>query len=869
MQLRTGSAPPGTNCLASDDISQGHCFTNPALPKFDAELVAGAEYYLIVDGYDAVSSGAFTMEWFGPRQVSLKVYEFYYPNAYYPVFENISGDGKTIVGAIRVWNGSQWFLRPLALSNGVGRQLSAPTTPYDWAYASGVSYNGSTIVGNRLVVDTFNDLCLPDTTQWEPLIWQGSEEPSALSPAPALVFNVSNDGTTAVGGVGNHCDEIYAAGSFGCEPTCDCFDCEAVAWQGGSTNRLSYLPNMCAGNERSVAFDVSGNGNVIVGYSNSSELSGCSGQWTEGFRYEGGVMTGVGAPPAWPSSNLYAVSADGSLMGGQGETLGFSSEAVIWAAPGSESFLWQDGCVSGGIAAISGDGEVLVGTKFPECFTPFRYAFMWDATNGVRDLGGMMSGYGVSPEAWFVSGGTTGYHYATGVSDDGKTIVGFDTNGNNYNHVVGSWVIRFVSGDVDHDGVLNVGDNCPSVANRFQSDGDSDGVGDLCDPCPANATNQCVAGASAAAEVVATNGGTVTTPDGFAQVIVDPGDPSADITISITGMPTNGQPVSLNSGGHGGPGLLIRQWELLPSGFSFTQPVALTLGADVTSLTSAQRSAVCLGYYDSAADTWPCSQNSCAVTEAPPGTFTAACTQHITHFSMWGLLVPIAPASPLADPTDVDKPRYISFQSPPQSVAASDTAIQVMLVSLMHPDPPNLPQFPPPNFAAQEGTVRYVGAPGDCSETEVPPTTFKCASLQCAPLYMDWNAALGGATLHIADQAIVPSSTYDLRQLSALCQGNESTCAAISDPLTITTARWGDVAAAFQAPSPAPLTQPNITDVSACVDKFKAVPTAIITARADVNPAIPNHRVDIADVANIVDGFKNLVYPFPGPTACP
>jgi len=226
-------------------------------------------------------------------------------------------------------------------------------------------------------------------------------------------------------------------------------------------------------------------------------------------------------------------------------------------------------------------------------------------------------------------------------------------------------------------------------------------------------------------------------------------------------------------------------------------------------------------------------------------------------------------SAPQPDPSGIDKVRYLSFLIPSPSAGPINTAQQVRLVSLMHPDPPNLPQFPAPDFAAQEGTVRYAGTPGDCQETESPPTTFKCATLQCSPVYMDWEAALNGQTLHVTGQAVVPSSTYEVRQLAASCQGNEATCAAISAQLIIATARWGDVSAAFQAPSPAPLTQPNISDVAACVDKFKAVATAIIVARADVNPAVPNSRVDIADVASIVDAFKNLAYPFPGPSACP
>jgi predicted outer membrane repeat protein len=37
--------------------------------------------------------------------------------------------------------------------------------------------------------------------------------------------------------------------------------------------------------------------------------------------------------------------------------------------------------------------------------------------------------------------------------------------------------------DRDGDGVTNLSDNCPSVANRFQMDRDADGVGDVCDNC--------------------------------------------------------------------------------------------------------------------------------------------------------------------------------------------------------------------------------------------------------------------------------------------------------------------------------------------------------------------------------------------------
>jgi hypothetical protein len=38
--------------------------------------------------------------------------------------------------------------------------------------------------------------------------------------------------------------------------------------------------------------------------------------------------------------------------------------------------------------------------------------------------------------------------------------------------------------DTDHDTVVDVADNCPTIANANQRDHDADGVGDVCDNCP-------------------------------------------------------------------------------------------------------------------------------------------------------------------------------------------------------------------------------------------------------------------------------------------------------------------------------------------------------------------------------------------------
>lgn len=227
-----------------------------------------------------------------------------------------------------------------------------------------------------------------------------------------------------------------------------------------------------------------------------------------------------------------------------------------------------------------------------------------------------------------------------------------------------------------------------------------------------------------------------------------------------------------------------------------------------------------------------------------------------------------APQALLPDPTGIAKNRYISFVVPAPATAANETAIQVTLTDLMNPTPPNLPQFPAPNFSAFEGQRHYVGTPTNCQETESPPTSFKCAALQCAPVYVDWQAAIGGATLHVQASSIVPSSTYTVRQLPAACTGSELSCSSASDPLVVTTQRWGDAVVPFQNPSGA-LNQPNVSDIAAAVDKFKELPGAIIRARGDMHPGTVNLVVNIADVAAIVDAFKSFAYPFTITLNCP
>lgn len=44
--------------------------------------------------------------------------------------------------------------------------------------------------------------------------------------------------------------------------------------------------------------------------------------------------------------------------------------------------------------------------------------------------------------------------------------------------------------DSDMDGIFDITDNCPTVANFSQLDSDLDGIGDACDNCPNDANVQ-------------------------------------------------------------------------------------------------------------------------------------------------------------------------------------------------------------------------------------------------------------------------------------------------------------------------------------------------------------------------------------------
>jgi hypothetical protein len=218
--------------------------------------------------------------------------------------------------------------------------------------------------------------------------------------------------------------------------------------------------------------------------------------------------------------------------------------------------------------------------------------------------------------------------------------------------------------------------------------------------------------------------------------------------------------------------------------------------------------------------------------------------------------------SAISEPTGMAANRYISLIP---GNPGRNTALRVKLISMHHPDPPNVPPNMSPNFSSFEGEYRWAGPPGTYEDSQVNNTHFVAAHLQCSPYFADWGSM---GQIYIYGAEVVPDSIYEFQAVVEVCGTVDESL--YSSDLSMSTGRWGDVVQPYQAPSPAPLSQPNISDITAIVDKFKDRPSAIVKPRAQLqgNSVNPASAISISDVALCVDAFKGLVYSFSGPTSC-
>jgi len=131
--------------------------------------------------------------------------------------------------------------------------------------------------------------------------------------------------------------------------------------------------------------------------------------------------------------------------------------------------------------------------------------------------------------------------------------------------------------------------------------------------------------------------------------------------------------------------------------------------------------------------------------------------------------------------------------------------------------------------------------------------------------------------LHVTGPQIVPSSIYKVENVAASCMGVESStnCQSggnmVSSQLEVRTTRWGDVRTPYNPPDPS--VQPDISDVSALVDKFRNALGAPIKARAlqvgipgnpwgQIDPAVMSVDFGFGHISACVDAYRGTPYPF-------
>ncbi len=204
-----------------------------------------------------------------------------------------------------------------------------------------------------------------------------------------------------------------------------------------------------------------------------------------------------------------------------------------------------------------------------------------------------------------------------------------------------------------------------------------------------------------------------------------------------------------------------------------------------------------------------------------------------------------------------DKNRYVSFTA---ADVERQQAIRVTFVDLPWP------------YEDWNGTQMWVGEPtvycenagqdvpppGGCGASPGMEREFLAATLQCTPVYRDWNA---DGVMHVFHEGLIPDGIYDVQVIEEACATTAES--SYSPALGLMMSGWGDVVRDCTViPCPPPDGSVDVTtDVTAILDKFKNSLNALITARADIEPQVPDQKINISDVTFALDAFRGRGYP--------
>ena len=177
-------------------------------------------------------------------------------------------------------------------------------------------------------------------------------------------------------------------------------------------------------------------------------------------------------------------------------------------------------------------------------------------------------------------------------------------------------------------------------------------------------------------------------------------------------------------------------------------------------------------------------------------------------------------------------------------------------------------------FTLFQGQHVWAGPSSEYVESSSGGIAFQASIAQCTPHYQDWGTV---GLLNVTGSAIVPGSIYNVEQLASTCEGRETDPAClpggsdVSQQLPTRTTRWSDVEIPYNPPSPT--IQPDITDVSSLVDKFRNAPGALNKARGilagipgnpwgEVNAEALSADFGFSHISAGVDAYRGVPYPY-------